>query len=274
MTLFRPCIDLHHGKVTQIVGGTLSDGEEALRTNFVSERGAGWYADLYRRDGLDGGHVIQLGPCNEEAARAALGAWPGGLQLGGGITPQNAGDWLRAGASKVIVTSFLFVDGRLSDRRLAELGHAVDRDHLVLDLSCRRGRGGSSGRETWFVATNRWQTVTSTEVNAETLCRLAEHCSEFLVHAADVEGLCQGIDEGLVTLLGSGSPIPCTYAGGARALSDLERVRELSEGRVDLTFGSALDIFGGGMVRYADCVAYNHQQLEMMGPAGRRWPGE
>lgn len=254
MTLFRPCIDLHAGQVKQIVGGTLTDGEEAPVTNFVSERGAEHYARLYRDDGLEGGHVVMLGPGNESAAQAALAAWPGGLQIGGGVSPDDAALWLERGASKIIVTSWLFEGEQLSQARLDALAEVVAPEQLVIDLSCRR-RGAS-----WFVATQRWQIVTDTEVAPHTLERLARYCSEFLVHAADVEGLCRGIDEELVSLLGRSCPLPCTYAGGGRALADLDRVAELSQGRVDLTFGSALDLFGGDGVRYADCVAYNRRQ--------------
>jgi phosphoribosylformimino-5-aminoimidazole carboxamide ribotide isomerase len=251
VTVFRPCIDLHGGQVKQIVGGTLSDDEQGLRTNFVSERPAEWYAARYRDDGLTGGHVIQLGPGNDAAARAALAAWPGGLQLGGGVTDQTARGWLDAGASQVIVTSYLFEGATFSRSRLRQLSEVVAPQELVIDLSCRRRGDG------WFVATNRWQTVTDTRIDESLLTELAGSCSEFLVHAADVEGLCRGIDEELVSLLGKISPLPCTYAGGGRAIEDLDRVAELSSGRVDLTFGSALDLFGGSGVRYADCVAFN-----------------
>ncbi len=249
MTLFRPCIDLHEGRVKQIVGGSLT--ETGARENFVSDRPAREFAEMYRRDGLWGGHVIQLGPGNQEAAEAALAAFPGGLQLGGGVTPQNARAWLEKGARQVIVTSYLFEAGRFSERRLRELCDQVGREELVIDLSCRR-RGGE-----YFVATDRWQTVTDVRVDAELLGHLSGFCSEFLVHAADVEGLCQGIEEEVVALLGRAVEIPCTYAGGAQSLEDLERVRELSGGKVDLTFGSSLDIFGGRQVKYTDCVAYN-----------------
>jgi len=249
MTVFRPCIDLHQGQVKQIVGGTLTD--DGARENFVSSLGSAHYAELYARDGLVGGHVIQLGPGNDSAARAALAAFPGGLQLGGGVTPDSARSWLDAGASHVIVTSYLFDGPRFDRVRLERLSGAVPPSRLVIDLSCRRVGAG------WHVATNRWQTVTETAVDEALLRELAAHCDEFLVHAADVEGLCQGIDEDLVRLLGDFSPIPVTYAGGASDIMDLQRVEALSGGRVDLTFGSALDLFGGKGVRYADCVAWN-----------------
>jgi phosphoribosylformimino-5-aminoimidazole carboxamide ribotide isomerase len=253
VTLFRPCIDLHQGKVKQIVGGSLRDDGSAPETNFVADRDAGFFAGRYRDDSLPGGHVIRLGPGNDDAARQALAAWPGGLQLGGGIDLENADEWLAAGAAKLIVTSWLFEAGALSMSRVQALASHVGPENLVVDLSCRR-RG-----EGWWVATDRWQTVTETPVDAQTFERLSGYCSEFLVHAADVEGRQAGIDEALVARLAEISPRPCTYAGGGRALEDLGRVSALSEGRVDLTFGSALDLFGGSGVRYADCVAWNQR---------------
>ncbi len=252
--VFRPCIDLHEGKVKQIVGGSLSDSAEQVRTNFVSEKSSAEYAELYRRDELHGGHVILLGPGNEDAARAALAAYPGGMQLGGGVNLDNATSWLDAGASQVIVTSWVFQAGRVDFERLASLQRRIGKQRLVLDLSCRR-----RGAEYWVV-TDRWQTFTDVSISAETLTRLSESCDEFLVHAVDVEGLCRGIDAELVEKLGVESPIPVTYAGGASSLSDLELVTELGKGRVDLTIGSALDIFGGSGVRYADAVAFNRRQ--------------
>ena len=249
--MFRPCIDLHEGKVKQIVGGTLGDDPAQLQTNFVSERPAAWYAELYRRDGLEGGHVIMLGPRNDEAARQALGAYPGGLQLGGGVNADNARGWLEAGASHVIVTSWVFRDGRLEWDRLRALAAAIGQQRLVLDLSCRR-RGAD-----YFVVTDRWQKFTSLAVTRETLAQLAAWCDEFLIHAVDVEGLCRGVDLELVEKLGVWSPIPTTYAGGARALADLEAVTRVGQGRIDLTIGSALDIFGGTGVRYEELVAFN-----------------
>ncbi len=249
--MFRPCIDLHEGRVKQIVGGTLSDDASSLRTNFVSDRSAAWYADLYRRDGLTGGHVILLGPGNESAAREALAAYPGGMHVGGGINADNARGWLDAGASHVIVTSWVFRDGALDADRLRTLVGVVGRERLVLDLSCRR-RGGD-----YFVVTDRWQKFTQLTVARETLEALSNHCAEFLIHAADVEGLCRGVDLELIERLAVASPIPTTYAGGARSLADLETVTRIGQGRIDLTIGSALDIFGGSGVTYADCVAFN-----------------
>lgn len=262
MTVFRPCIDLHEGRVKQIVGATLRDDGSPPTENYVAEEDAAVFARRYREDRLEGGHVIRLGAGNDEAAERALAAWPGGLQLGGGVDVENAERWLAAGASKVIVTSWLFVGDRLHMDRVRRIAGRVGLDRLVIDLSCRRVDDG------WRVATNRWQTLTATPVDAYTFGRLADYCSEFLVHAADVEGRCEGIDEALVRMLGRICPIPCTYAGGGREIADLQRVADLSDGRVDLTFGSALDLFGGTGVRYADCVAWNRKHAGAGGGAG------
>lgn len=254
MTRFRPCIDLHDGKVKQIVGGTLRDSGAGPTENFVSEKPSGWFAEKFREDGLTGGHVIKLGPGNDDAAREALAAWPGGLQLGGGITPENAPEWIDAGASHVIVTSVLFdAAGRFLPEKLKVLVKAVGRDRLVIDLSCRRTDRG------WTVAMNRWQTLTDLDVTVETLDRLAPDCAEFLIHAADVEGLCGGIDGELVAFLGEWGELPLTYAGGASGLADVAKVAALSQGNVDVTVGSALDLFGGKGVRYDDLVAWNRR---------------
>jgi len=251
--VFRPCIDLHEGKVKQIVGGTLDAGPGRLQANFVSDRPAAWYAELYKRDGLQGGHVIMLGPGNASEARTALEAYPGGLQIGGGINLDNARTWLQAGASHVIVTSWVFRSGQVDWERLAPLVATVGKDRLVLDLSCRR-RGHD-----YFVVTDRWQKFTEVAISPENLARLAGSCAEFLIHAVDVEGLCRGIDQQLVSRLGRWSPIPTTYAGGASSLADLESVTRVGQGRIDLTIGSALDIFGGSGVRYEDAVAFNRR---------------
>ncbi|HLP75436.1 MAG TPA: phosphoribosylformimino-5-aminoimidazole carboxamide ribotide isomerase [Candidatus Paceibacterota bacterium] len=253
--MFRPCIDLHDGKVKQIVGGSLSDSAAGLRTNFVSNRSAGWFAELYKRDGLTGGHVIMLGPGNESESRAALQAYLGGLQIGGGVNFQNAKAWLDAGASHVIVTSWVFRDGALDWERLKSLVNAIGKSRLVLDLSCRKRDGK------YFVVTDRWQKFTDMIVGPEVLKTLAGTCAEFLIHAVDVEGLCRGIDHELVANLGEWSPIPTTYAGGASSLGDLEAVTRLGRGNIDLTIGSALDIFGGNGVRYEDAVAFNRKSM-------------
>jgi phosphoribosylformimino-5-aminoimidazole carboxamide ribotide isomerase len=251
--VFRPCIDLHEGKVKQIVGGTLDAGPGRLQTNFVSDRPAAWYAELYKRDGLKGGHVIMLGPGNETEARAALMVYPGGLQIGGGVNLDNAQAWLDAGASHVIVTSWVFRGGQVDWARLAQLSESVGKARLVLDLSCRR-RGAA-----YFVVTDRWQKFTDLALSRESLEKLAAWCAEFLIHAVDIEGQCRGIDQELVSSLAQWSPIPTTYAGGASSLADLEAVTRLGQGRIDLTIGSALDIFGGSGVRYKDAVAYNRR---------------
>lgn len=254
MTKFRPCIDLHHGQVKQIVGGTLRDDGTGLRENFVSPEPADAFARRYLADALPGGHVIKLGPGNDEAALAALAAWPGGLQLGGGITLDNAPTWLDAGASHVIVTSWLFSpDGQFLPDHLHALVARIGASRLVIDLSCRRTPVG------WTVAMNRWQTLTNLDLTPATLDRLADSCAEFLIHAADVEGLCSGIDPDLVSLLGQWGRLPVTYAGGVASLDDLHLVNDLGQGRVDVTVGSALDLFGGTGIRYADLVAWNRR---------------
>ncbi len=251
--VFRPCIDLHQGQVKQIVGGTLGEDRETV-TNFVAAHPAGWFAARYRDDALPGGHVIMLGPGNEDAAREALAAYPGGMQVGGGITSANATAWLDAGASHVIVTSWLFPAGRLDDDRLDAMVDAVGRDRLVIDLSCRRRD------DEYVVVTDRWQTFTDVVVDAPTVAELERHAAELLVHGVDVEGLTQGIDADLVQRLGSMVTIPTTYAGGARNLDDLDLVERLGGGRLDLTIGSALDLFGGTGVRYADAVTWNRRR--------------
>lgn len=246
--MFRPCIDLHQGKVKQIVGSSFSNG---LQTNFATDRPSSWFADLYRRDSLFGGHVIMLGPGNEDAACLALRTFPGGLQVGGGITPDNAFDFLEAGASHIIVTSWLFDGDRLNFEKLKALSSKVGQNRLVVDLSCRLQNNA------YFVAANCWQTTTSLEVSAQSLENIGHYCSEFLIHAVDVEGLRQGIDLELVEFLAKSSPLPVTYAGGARSINDLRLVHQQSNGLIDLSIGSALDIFGGSGIRYADAVNFN-----------------
>ena len=213
--MFRPCIDLHEGKVKQIVGSSLTDDPRALRTNFVSDRPSRWFAELFKNDGLRGGHVIMLGPGNETAALEALSAFPGGLHVGGGINPGNAAGFLEAGASHVIVTSWIFREGRLDRERLRELAALVGKDKLVLDLSCRRRDGK------YFVVTDRWQKFTDLEIGPDTLGELAQSCTEFLVHAVEAEGLRLGMDLELIDKLGQWSPLPATYAGGASSLRTL-----------------------------------------------------
>jgi phosphoribosylformimino-5-aminoimidazole carboxamide ribotide isomerase len=253
LTAFRPCIDLHQGQVKQIVGGSLTDS--GADTNFISSHDAAYYAQLYREHGLTGGHVIALGPNNQQQVLQALAAYPQGMQFGGGVNLENAASYLEAGASHIIVTSYLFENGEFSWSRLEAIKAEVGADRLVLDLSCRRTAEG------WMIATNRWQTITATAVDQQTLAELEKHCAEFLVHAADVEGLQAGIDQELVTLLGNCCRIPVTYAGGARALEDLDLVQRLSNGAVDLTIGSALDIFGGSGVTLEACINWNQSKI-------------
>jgi len=248
---FRPCIDLHNGLVKQIVGGSLTNDEASLKTNFTSLHSSEYYANLYKENGLMGGHLIKLGAGNDEAALKALQAWPDGLQVGGGITDENAEFWLNSGASKVIVTSWLFPDAKFSLDRLIALSNLIGKDRLVVDLSCR------TVGESWFVAMNKWQTITNTEINPQNIALISNYCSELLIHAADVEGLCQGIDQKLVKVLREWCTIPCTYAGGGKSIEDLVTINALTNGKVDLTFGSALDIFGGKTVRFEDCVRWN-----------------
>ncbi|WP_018970463.1 phosphoribosylformimino-5-aminoimidazole carboxamide ribotide isomerase [Rubritalea marina] len=252
MTQFRPCIDLHNGQVKQIVGGTLSDDGAGLKENFVADSSAAEFAQMYQDDALRGGHVIQLGPGNLEAARAALQSYPGALQLGGGVKLENAAAWLEAGASHVIVTSWLFdADGTFRMDRLKELSREIGRERLVVDLSCRRSPEG------WVVAMNRWQTLTNVKVDHASLDAMAEYCDEYLIHAADVEGLCGGVDLELVELLGHWAGIPMTYAGGVGTMDDVLAVDRHSGGHIDITVGSALDIFGGTGVVYKELVQWN-----------------
>lgn len=248
------------------MGSTLKDlpethgGEAELKTNFVSDKPSSWFSELYRRDGLAGGHVIMLGAddASKQTALEALRAWPGGLHMGGGVNTDNAVEYLDAGASHVIVTSFVFREGQLDEERLKALVRLVGRQRLVLDLSCRQRDG------LYWVVTDRWQRFSSLCLSEATLASLAASCDEFLVHGVDVEGMQLGIDEQLVETLGRWSPLPVTYAGGARTLDDLERVRCAGRGRVDITVGSALDIFGG-QLKYDDVVAWHKAQQQGLG---------
>ena len=248
--MFRPCIDLHQGAVKQIVGGSLDDSEKPA-TNFVSEKSSDYYASLYRKDKLTGGHVIKLGPGNDEAASAALQAWPGGLQIGGGITADNAKYWLGQGASHLIVTSYVFANGAFSQERLEKLVKITGKERLILDLSCR------IRDDRYWIVTDRWTKFTNMELTAQTLESLSTYCDEFLIHAVDVEGKCDGVDQNLVELMTKYSPLISTYAGGAKSLDDLEMITRLSDNRVHLTIGSALDIFGGSQIAYKDALAFN-----------------
>jgi phosphoribosylformimino-5-aminoimidazole carboxamide ribotide isomerase len=248
---FRPCIDIHGGRVKQIVGSTLVDNaREDLQTNFSSDLPPSYYAGKYRQDDLTGGHIIMLGPGNEEAALDALAAWPGGMQVGGGITAANAPYWLEKGASAVIVTSYVFKDGRIFEDRLRELADLIGREKLVVDLSCRKREGR------YFVVTDRWQKFTEVEVDRSALEYFAGFCGEFLVHAADVEGKCEGVAKDLITDLAGWVTIPTTYAGGVKDIDDLRLVREHGCNKLDVTVGSALDIFGGSGITYEEAVAF------------------
>lgn len=245
---FRPCIDIHNGKVKQIVGDSLADAGDMAAENFVSEQDAPYYARFYQRDGIRGGHVILLNAVSspyygatKAQALAALRAYPGGMQAGGGIHDGNAGEYLDAGASHVIVTSFVFREGRLDYNNLERMRSAVGKEHLVLDLSCRR-RG-----DAYYIVTDRWQKFTDVELTEHAMEKLSAYCDEFLIHAVDVEGKARGMEEDLVRMLGNWRGLPVTYAGGVGSFRDLERLRELGQGAVDVTVGSALDLFGGKM---------------------------
>lgn len=245
---FRPCIDIHNGKVKQIVGGSLKDCNNEAVENFVSEQDAPFYAKLYKDAAIKGGHIILLNAVDsqyyeatKEQALAALKAYPGGLQVGGGITPENAGDYLAAGASHVIVTSYVFKDGRIHFERLRKMVETVGKEHLVLDVSCRKYG------EDYMVVTDRWQKKTEEKLDIDLLERLSEYCDEFLIHAVDVEGKANGIEKDLVKLLGEWNKLPITYAGGVHSFTDLQQIKELGKNHLNVTVGSALDLFGGPM---------------------------
>ncbi len=253
---FRPCIDIHNGKVKQIVGGSLLDSGNQAAENFVAEMDAAFYAAMYRDKGLPGGHVILLNKAGTEyyekdvkQAEQALAAFPGGLMIGGGMNAENAGLFIEMGASHVIVTSYVFVDGHVHYDRLQAMVAAVGRDHLVLDLSCRKRDEG------YYIVTDRWQRFTDELVSIETLNKLSAYCNEFLIHAVDVEGRISGIDRELVDLLGQFDKIPITYAGGVSSYEDLQVLKKLGRNHVDVTIGSALDLFGGHM-KLQDVINY------------------
>ena len=246
---FRPCIDIHNGKVKQIVGSSLVDAGDQAKENFASAKGADFYARMYREKGLSGGHIILLNPVEspyyevtKRQAIAALCATPGLLQIGGGITADNAQEFLDYGASHVIVTSYVFKNGKVSYTNLKKLVKAVGKEKIVLDLSCKADENGR-----YKIVTDRWQKMTDVELCAETLDTLAEYCDEFLVHAADVEGKQGGIEEKVANILGNWGKIPVTYAGGVHSLKDIDKIRKAGKGKIDVTVGSALDIFGGNL---------------------------
>lgn len=246
---FRPCIDIHNGQVKQIVGGSLKDKANEVSENFVSEQDASFYARLYCEAGLKGGHIILLNPMDSpyyEATRqqalSALNEYPGGIQVGGGITPDNAAEYLDAGASHVIVTSYVFRDGRIHYDRIQEMVAAVGKEHLVLDLSCKRVDAE------YRIVTDRWQKLTEETVNRALLEQLGAYCDEFLIHAVDVEGKAEGIEQQLVCQLGEWESGEITYAGGVHSYEDLSLLKKLGKNRIHVTIGSALDLFGGKLV--------------------------
>ena len=253
---FRPCIDIHNGKVKQIVGGKLKDQGDLAAENFVSEQDAPFYAKLYQSYGIRGGHIILLNgkdsphyEATKLQALAALQVYPGGLQVGGGITAENAHEFLRAGASHVVVTSYVFRDGKVDYERLEKLVQAVGKEHLVLDLSCRKKDGA------YYIVTDRWQKFTEERVTVELLDRLYQYADEFLIHAVDVEGKASGIERELVELLGSWNRIPVTYAGGIGSFQNLEELAEWGQHHLNYTIGSALDLFDGNM-KFEDVLEF------------------
>ncbi|QGH33753.1 phosphoribosylformimino-5-aminoimidazole carboxamide ribotide isomerase [Gracilibacillus salitolerans] len=246
---FRPCIDLHQGKVKQIVGATLNNENKNVIENYVSTYDSSYYAEMFREDKLTGGHVIMLGDGNKEAAIQALQTYPGGLQVGGGINADNAEEFLQAGASHVIVTSYIFHDGELKMDRLEKLIEKIGKENLVIDLSCKQKDGK------WYVVTDKWTKFSNIEITPSTVKDLENYCDEFLIHAADVEGKRGGIEENLVAKLADNVSIPTTYAGGVRSIEDLELFEQLAKGKLHVTIGSALDIFGGDL-SYQEVVEY------------------
>ena len=251
---FRPCIDLHQGIVKQIVGSTLNDiRSESLLTNFQSKKPAKWFAELYRQDNLTGGHIIQLGQGNEKAAISALQAWEGGMQIGGGINISNAKKWIDMGANAIIVTSWVFHNGKVDKERLKKLTDLIGKKRIVLDLSCRKQN------EHYKIVTNRWQTFTDEIITHKLLDELSLYAGEFLIHAVDVEGKCNGVEIPLIELLGGWNSIPIVYAGGIHSIEDIQIINDLGDGNIDFTVGSALDIFGGNQLTYKDMVKLNYK---------------
>lgn len=244
---FRPCIDIHNGHVVQIVGSSLKDEGDSAKANFISEKDSASYAKLYMENGLDGGHIILLNGKDSEYYEAtrnealkALRAYPHGMQIGGGITAENAPEYIEAGASHVIVTSYVFRDGNICYNNLQKLNDAVGREHIVLDVSCRIKDGQ------YYVVTDRWQVFSNVLFDGRLLKELSEYCDEFLVHAVDVEGKKSGINEEIASILKE-SPVPVTYAGGISSYDDIGKIKSIGQDRIDFTIGTALDIFGGNL---------------------------
>lgn len=253
---FRPCIDIHNGKVKQIVGGSLLDQSDFARENFISEYDAAFYAKIYKNRNIHGGHIILLNSTDSrfyaETKRQALQAlkvYPMGLQVGGGINPLNAREFLEAGASHVIVTSYVFSDGKIDFCRLAKIEKEVGACRLVLDISCKKDENG------YVVVTDRWQKKTEEIVSIKLLEKLSGYCDEFLIHAVDVEGKAEGVDKELIALLGEWGKKPITYAGGIHNFKDLQTIKELGKSRIHATIGSALDLFGGNM-KFDEVISY------------------
>lgn len=256
---FRPCIDIHNGKVKQIVGGSLKDEGNQAKENFVAEQDAAYFAEFYKKDKIRGGHIILLNPSDssyyKETKRQALlvlHTYPGGMQVGGGIHAENAKEFIEAGASHVIVTSYVFKDGKVNYNNLEKILAAVGKEHLVLDLSCRKKDGD------YYIVTDRWQKFTEEKITPELLDKLKEYADEFLVHAVDVEGKASGIEVPLAEMLGDWGRIPITYAGGVGSFEDLKQLKEYGKGRLNVTIGSALDLFGGRMA-YKEVLQYINQ---------------
>lgn len=245
---FRPCIDIHNGKVKQIVGGTLTDKFDRADENYVSKMDAEYYAEFYKKDNLKGGHIIMLNSIDSnyfeatsKQALKALKAYKKGMQIGGGIHAENAEYYLEEGASHVIVTSYVFKNGQIDMEHLEKIKKEVGKEHLVIDLSCRR-----KGNE-YYIVTDRWQKYTDVLVNEKTLDFFKDYCDEFLIHAVDVEGKASGIECSLAKLLGDWGKIPITYAGGVGNFEDLNTLKNLGNDKLDVTIGSAIDLFGGTM---------------------------
>lgn len=259
---FRPCIDIHNGQVKQIVGGSLLDTGNVAKENYVASEDGAYFAELYKRYGLKGGHIILLNPADSEyyekdvyQARLALNAYKGGLQIGGGINARNAEEFIKLGASHVIVTSYVFKNGEINMNNLRDMVSAVGREHLVLDLSCRWHE------DAYYIVTDRWQKFTNVKMDFDTLSMLSESCDEYLIHAVDVEGKASGIEANIATMLGEWGKIPMTYAGGVSSFRDLDILRKCGRNKLDVTIGSALDIFGGNM-KFQDVIKYMEEDYE------------